>query len=238
MAGTYTLPGVLLSGVHSSRPAASAVASGTLYAETDTGQTYQSDGVSTWTAWGAVAGGGGGGVGALVLLEQHTASSSATLDFTTAISSTYDDYLIEVLNVLPVTNTVDLVMEVSTDGGSTWDTTSGHYSWEAMRSNTSGSSSSGSTSASGITVSANTTDHVQNDANNGGVHGSFRLIAPGSAIYKYLFGNVSLYYGSAWVTAFIGGRYLQTAAVNALRFLFSSGDIASGTIRVYGVAKV
>src|ERR1700690_1802938 len=57
MAGTYTLPGVLLSGLHSARPAASAVADGTLYAETDTAQTYQSDGVSTWTAWGASAGG-------------------------------------------------------------------------------------------------------------------------------------------------------------------------------------
>ena len=33
--------------------------------------------------------------GALVLLEQHTASSSATLDFTTCITSTYDEYVIE-----------------------------------------------------------------------------------------------------------------------------------------------
>lgn len=55
---TITLPGVLLSGTHAGRPAASAVAAGALYAETDTGQTYQSDGSSTWTAWGAGAGGG------------------------------------------------------------------------------------------------------------------------------------------------------------------------------------
>jgi hypothetical protein len=53
-----TLPGVLLSGTHAGRPAASAVAGGTLYAETDTGQIYQSNGVSTWSAWGAAAGGG------------------------------------------------------------------------------------------------------------------------------------------------------------------------------------
>lgn len=57
MTATYTLPGVLLSGTHASRPAANAVAKGTLYAETDTAQTYQSDGSSTWTAWGAAAGG-------------------------------------------------------------------------------------------------------------------------------------------------------------------------------------
>ena len=55
MTATYTLPGVLLSGIHSARPAASAVAKGALYAETDTGQTFQSDGASTWTAWGPAA---------------------------------------------------------------------------------------------------------------------------------------------------------------------------------------
>ena len=53
MAGEFTLPGVLLSGTHGARPAASAVANGCLYAETDTGQIVQSDGVSVWSAWGA-----------------------------------------------------------------------------------------------------------------------------------------------------------------------------------------
>jgi len=35
----------------------------------------------------------------------------------------------------------------------------------------------------------------------------------------------------------INGIYLSTTAVNALRFLFSSGNIASGVVRMYGVAK-
>lgn len=52
-----TLPSVLLSGTNAARPAANAVAKGTLYAETDTKQTYQSDG-SAWNAWGAPAGSG------------------------------------------------------------------------------------------------------------------------------------------------------------------------------------
>ena len=55
MANTYTLPGVLLSGTSAARPAANTVANGTLYAETDTGQTYQSNG-STWSAWGGAGG--------------------------------------------------------------------------------------------------------------------------------------------------------------------------------------
>jgi hypothetical protein len=50
-----TLPGVLKSGLHSARPAASAVAKGALFAETDTKQVYQSDG-SSWSAWGSTGG--------------------------------------------------------------------------------------------------------------------------------------------------------------------------------------
>lgn len=76
MAGKYTLPGTFLSGTHGSRPAASAVASGTLYAETDTKQTYQSDGASTWTAWGAVMGIVQVGVGTRTAGDLTTSSTS------------------------------------------------------------------------------------------------------------------------------------------------------------------
>lgn len=51
---TITLPGVLRSGAHASRPSAGSVAKGTVYAETDTGAMFQSDG-SSWNAWGSVA---------------------------------------------------------------------------------------------------------------------------------------------------------------------------------------
>lgn len=50
-----TLPGVLLFGVAGSRPAANAVANGTLYSATDTGTVTQSDGVSTWSTFLSVS---------------------------------------------------------------------------------------------------------------------------------------------------------------------------------------
>ncbi|MDD5304035.1 MAG: hypothetical protein PHS14_13120 [Elusimicrobia bacterium] len=53
-----TLSGVLLAGVAGSRPAANAVAAGTLYAATDTHLITQSDGVSTWSTWINAAGSG------------------------------------------------------------------------------------------------------------------------------------------------------------------------------------
>ena len=51
-----TLPGVLLKGVAASRPAASAVAKGTIYSATDTGAITQSDG-SSWSTWATISSG-------------------------------------------------------------------------------------------------------------------------------------------------------------------------------------
>jgi hypothetical protein len=69
-----TLVGVLLSGLASARPAASAVAAGSLYSATDTGVISQSDGVSTWSTWG-----GGGFVHVLGPLEVVFDASAGTL---------------------------------------------------------------------------------------------------------------------------------------------------------------
>jgi len=51
-----TLPGVLLTGDHASRPAANTVASGTLYACSTHGLIYQSD-ASAWSTWATLGGG-------------------------------------------------------------------------------------------------------------------------------------------------------------------------------------
>ncbi len=57
---TLTLPGVLLTGDHASRPAATAVGTGTLYACSTHGLIYQSNG-ATWSTWATL-----GTAGALV----------------------------------------------------------------------------------------------------------------------------------------------------------------------------
>ena len=50
-----TLPGLLATGDHASRPAASAVGTGALYSCTTHGLVYQTDG-STWTTWATLGG--------------------------------------------------------------------------------------------------------------------------------------------------------------------------------------
>lgn len=66
-----TLPGLFQSGDHASRPAASAVGSGALYACTTHNLIYQSDG-SSWTTWWT-------GAGAADILDFATAETDDTL---------------------------------------------------------------------------------------------------------------------------------------------------------------
>lgn len=58
--------------------------------------------------------------GKLVFIQSQTATSSTTLNFTTGITSTYNNYMLEVSNVLTATASKDIYLRISTDGGSTY----------------------------------------------------------------------------------------------------------------------
>lgn len=179
----------------------------------------------------AVTGGG------LSLLEQHAASTSASLDFTTAITSTYDTYVIEFVNVIPSSNAVSFWMRMSTDGGSTYDSGANYsdasFAWNRASSGVSGTEGGG-------TKIVLTFTNIDNTTSKGGISGFIRLYNPlGVASHKHILGEIS------WVNStgavrdgqMIRGSYESTTAVNAFQFLASSGNLASGTIRVYGIAK-
>jgi len=174
--------------------------------------------------------------GALVLLEQHTASSSATLDFTTWYSTSYDEYQIEMVNIIPATNAVTLQIRMSTDGGSTYDSGSNYFS-DAGLFYPSGVTHGGSTSAATF-GSITPSDTTTNSASNGGIVGRLKLYSPGSTTaYKLiLLETRQLASAAQWQVMAGGITYASTSAVTAFRFYMSSGNIASGTVRVYGVA--
>lgn len=170
--------------------------------------------------------------GGLVLLEQHTASSSATLDFTTWYSSTYDDYEIHALAVLPATADAKLLMRMSTNAGVSYDSGT-NYGWElfAMAFNATGSDGANG-GATSIQLSFGSTTGTAP------IVGVYRLFSPGSAsLYKMVISSTRSISSTQRLSGVGGGAYEVATAVNAFQFLMSSGNIASGTIRVYGVAK-
>jgi len=188
------------------------------------------------TSASSVAISGGSGGGALVLLEQHTASSSASLNFTACISSTYDAYQIELVEIVPATDAQTLRMRMSTNGGSSYDSTS-NYAWSELGWSSSGSAAGGSQSDTSLGFG----DSQNNAAP--GLCGTIKLYNPAnSSSAKALTANLvgiksSDLPGTVVEGWTIGGKYLNTSAYNAFQFFFPSGSISTGTIRVYGIAK-
>lgn len=195
------------------------------------------DGTTITASAGVISAVGGGSAGALVLLEQHTASSSASLDFTSSITSTYDEYMVEFISVLPATNGTNLLMRFSTNGGSSYDSAP-NYRWVGFRSSNAGSAAAGSEAATSFNLTSN--GGPVNGASSGGVVGSLKIYNPLTTTQSKLYqGDVGMNdgTGSSNVRAMISGTYASNTAVDAFQFLMASGNIAAGTIRVYGIAK-
>lgn len=203
-------------------------------AETDDTLVLAPDGVGG-VAWVTPSGGGVGG-GALVLIEQHEASASAALDFTSFISALYDEYVFEFINIVPATDAVGLLMRMSTDGGSSYDAGSVYQSTYiehvAAGEGYGGSDTGTLTSIQLVRQITNSADYSAN--------GRCTLFAPGGSRYKAVASHFHARYASGdnrSPGSIVDGMYQSTTAVDAIRFLMSSGNIASGIIRVYGISK-
>jgi hypothetical protein len=208
----------------------------------------QSGGIYEFTRNGSIwqltggSGGGGGAAGALVLLESHTASSSTELDFTASISSSYDEYQIEIIGFNVAANGAAPLLQFSTNGGSSWDTTS-IYEWSNNISFMGGATTGGNaqTNVNGISLFSDSGRVGLLSTATPGLVCSFRISDPLSTInFKNVFfgGGVAVYSGSGGqrYSYNFGGVYKNTAAVNAFRIIMTSGNIAAGTVRCYGVA--
>src|SRR5207249_2871740 len=173
---------------------------------------------------------GGGGSGALVFLEHHTASSSSSLDFTTFYSSSYDKYLFVVVGLLAATDGVDLYFRVSTDGGSTYDSGT-NYNYVGIRYQDNGTSAifNGRAASEIRLVGANGIGNASTDSINLSMY--FYNLGS-STLYKQITYDSSMYIASVNSGSFLTtqgqGGYKSATAVNACRFLLSSGNIASG----------
>lgn len=194
---------------------------------------YDTDGVGTTDAGGAC----GITTPGMVLLEQHTASSSSSLDFPSCISSSYDIYHVEVVGLRTATNAVLVGMRFSTDGGSTYDSGT-NYSWEsfvAVRNTQGPNGADAATTMELVNETRSATSTYSMD-------GWFNFYHPASSgsLWLQATGQFQTIINASPAPAVwtFGGSYTATpGAVNAFRILASSGNLASGTVRCYGIAK-
>ena len=164
-------------------------------------------------------------------LDSATASASATLDFTSSIDSTYYMYAFVIENLAPATDNTQFRLVSSTDGGSTWDS-SGYLNSGAQARNTGLVTQYGASAVSILLCQS-----IGNSTNENG-SGIVYLINPSgtnhtsfSSKMECLDLNGNIQYMS------MVGRRTSAADVDAIRFLMSTGNIASGTIKMYGCCK-
>lgn len=169
-------------------------------------------------------------LGGWVKISSQTASSSATIDFT-GLSTSYRDFIVVLSHIVPATDTADFWFRTSTNNGSTYDSGASDYQWGRM------SVSSGAVSALGGSA-ADTKISLANNLGTGTretFNGQLTLHDPQGTAGVHVNWENTIY--SATPTFFKtsgGGFRNSTADVDAIRFMMSTGNIASGTFTLYG----
>jgi hypothetical protein len=163
---------------------------------------------------------------ALVPITTVTASNVATVDFT-GIDSTYSEYQIHVINARPQTDNQILQMRTSSNGGSSYDAGGGDYRYFINL----------QTDAAAINLTIAGVGNA--DVNEAGWSGNITIFNPsGTILWKEMMFHYVMTNASANSESQIGyARRGAATVVNAVRFFFASGNIASGIFTLYGVRR-
>lgn len=170
----------------------------------------------------------------MTLISSASASSVATVDFTSGIDSTYDAYLFVLTSVIPATTNTKLYMRTSSNSGSSFDAGASDYAY-AMTGldDAAGSLNAASGGATQILI-----NNKAAGASYSGITAAIYLHKPStSQRCQVTYTSSSLDNGGLLGSVSGAGARQATGVVNAVRFLFSSGNIASGEFKLYGLKK-
>ena len=176
--------------------------------------------------------------GSMVLISTSTASSSSTIDITSGIDSTYKEYIFKFIDIHPASNSVDFLVNFR-DGSSAYDATKTTTFFRAVHDEgdsytvlqyEANDDLAQSTGAQLLAVG------VGND-NDQSCSGFLHLFNPSNTTFvKHFISTFSNNNASDYLNnTYIAGYCNVTAAIDGVQFSFSSGNIDSGTIKLYGV---
>jgi len=181
---------------------------------------------------------GGDAVWNLILTQ--TASSSATLSFTSGIDSTYDEYVFKFYDIHPATDSTDFSFQGNAAGGSGYNETITSTFFRAYH----GDDDGGATLAYYATLDqAQGTgfqalcENVGND-NDSQLSGTLHLFAPSDTTFiKHFISRTQIHAESDYaVENNIAGYFNTTSAIDEIQFKMDSGNIDAGTISLYGIS--
>ena len=182
--------------------------------------------------------------GDMNLITTNTISSGvSSSSFTSNIDSTYDTYLFKFINIHPATDEAHLTFQVSTDGGSNYNTTLTSSYILVYHAENDSETSLGYQASHDQAQTTNFQNilHGTGNANDESGSGELFLFSPSSTTFvKHFLHRASTLNasGSGYnYQNFAAGYFNTTSAVNAIQFKMSSGNIDSGVIKMYGLSK-
>jgi hypothetical protein len=177
-----------------------------------------------------------GGSGSWKFLSKQTASASAQIDIT--LPAGYNAFKIVAYNIRPATDDVDLWVRFSDDDGATFEADATDYSWSSVI-------------QSSLVLSTGSVQIVMTGLNVGVGNGLSNETTELYNFNLYIYGALSasfftqIRHDGVYVRATDGhpvisygtGRMTVASSDEAIRFLMSSGNIASGSFVLYGLVE-
>ena len=184
-----------------------------------------------------------GAAKSLTHIKTLTASSSSTLSFVdgssdVVLDNTYPIYLFKFINMHPASDEVNFSVNFR-DGGSSYDATKTTTAFAADHYEN-GSSATlfywGSKDLAQSTSAQPIASAIGND-NDQSCSGSLLLFNPSSTTFvKHFMSDADVIHASDLSLRQVSAGYCNvTAAIDAVQFSMSSGNIDSGTIKLYGI---
>ena len=178
--------------------------------------------------------------GALNLISTQTASSSSTISFTSGIDSTYKEYIFKFIDIHPSTNSTAFRFNLSVDTGSNYNVTKTTTVIQYYHDE--GGSSATLQYDTGMDLAQSTNPQIiAENIGNGNdecASGDMYLFSPSSTTFvkHFLISSASYFASDYSNNYYVAGYGNTTSAVDAIQFTMSSGNIDSGTIKLYGVS--
>ena len=200
---------------------------------------YNNNSISSVTALGSLSS------GSLNLITTNTITSGvSSSSFTSNINSTYDTYLFKFINVHPASD-AHFTFNGSTDGGSNYNVTKTSTNFRAYHAES--GSASGLSYRTGADLAQSTSydildaDGTVSNHSDSGFCGNLFLFSPSNTTFvkHYISVTNGMVAGGSSQTSnnYNAGYMNTTSAINAIDFKFSSGNIDSGVIKMYGLSK-
>jgi len=178
--------------------------------------------------------------GNLTLLTTATASSSATLSFTSSINSTYNSYMFKFFDIHPSVDDSNIQFQVSIDGGSNYNVAVTSTCFLAQHGEDGNNGGLAYYAARDEAQGTGFHDFMTDlgNANDECGAGYLHLFNPSSTTFvKHFIAQNNIIYGGGDrdFNYYYAGYFNTTSAINAVQFKPASGNIDAGTIKMYGV---